>query len=239
MRILLYNAAYATGLDGSIRDYLLKFHRYIYTPRNIIRRVRQAIYHLLERETPDVCCFVEVHSRTHMLPESHAYAYGDIENKYGRFSWLRALPMFRDNCNGFLSKKPLPYRKHEFTHGTKKLIYEILLKDDLSLFLVHFSLNGSVRREQCRELVKLLSTRPRVILCGDFNIFRGAGELQQLAKDCNLHIVNDLSQATFPTFRPRQSLDLFLCSHSLKQTSVKVLHAQASDHLPVLLDVQA
>ncbi len=239
MKILLYNAAYATGLDGSIRDYFLKFYRYIYTPRDIIRKVRQAIYHLLERESPDVCCFVEVHSRTHMLPEAHSYTFGDIENKYGRFSWLRAVPMFRDNCNGFMSKHPLPFRKHEFTHGTKKLIYEILLKEDLSLFLVHFSLNGAVRKLQCQELEQLLKSRKRVILCGDFNIFRGAGELQKLAKDCNLHIVNSIDQATFPAFHPKNSLDLFLCSHSLKHAEVKVLHAHASDHLPVLLDVQA
>ena len=126
-RILLFNVGYATALDGSIRDYLLRFYRYVYTPRQIVRKVRMAIYHLMQREQPDVCCFVEIHRRTGCVPHPHAYTCSDVDNKYGAASVLRRLPFFRDNCNGFFAKGDLAFEKVYFRNGTKKLIYDICL----------------------------------------------------------------------------------------------------------------
>jgi hypothetical protein len=47
LRVLLFNLGYATGIDGSMRSYLLRWYRYIYTPRAIICKVRNSIYALL------------------------------------------------------------------------------------------------------------------------------------------------------------------------------------------------
>lgn len=238
-RILLFNVGYATALDGSLRNYFLRFYRYLYTPRNIIRRVRMAIYSMLEREKPDVCCFVEIHRNTKCIPHPHVYTCSDIDNKYGLDSVLRKMPFFRDNCNGFFSKGDLPFEKIYFKNGTKKLIYDIKLRPDLSLLLVHFSLDRRVRQRQTEELKQIINNRENVVLCGDFNIFRGQGELQSLARDCGLTIVNTPNQATFPAVNPTKALDLFLCSTSLKAPQVRVVQGiQASDHLPVLLEME-
>lgn len=238
-RILLYNVGYSTELDGSIRNYVLRFYRYLYTPRTIIRRVRQTIYHLLQREQPDVCCFVEVHRKKGYVPHPHAYTCGDVDNKYGQRSVLRRLPFLRDNCNGFYSKQPLSFEKTYFQNGTKKLIYDIKLRPDLSLLVVHFALGRRVRRKQCEELKRLIRQRGNVIVCGDFNIFKGTGELQSLAHACDLQIVSPPG-ATFPAVNPRKTLDLFLCPKSLGDVSARVLSGvHASDHLPVMLEMAA
>lgn len=237
-RILLYNVGYETALDGSLRQYLLHFHRYFYTPRTVIRRVRKAIYGLLEREKPDVACFVELHGKKRSLPHPHAYSCSDVEAKYGLPRGLRRLPFFRDNCNGFMAREHLPFEKRYFRRGAKKLIYEIKLRDNLSLILVHFSVHRRVRRSQCRELQEFIGTRKKVILCGDFNIFRGPEELQALADACDLRIVNTPGDATFPSAHPRKALDLFLCPREMANARATVLErVHASDHLPVLLEM--
>jgi exonuclease III len=239
IRILLYNVGYATALDGSMRSYLLHFYRYLYTPRVIIRRVRQAIYRIMETEKPDVCCFVEIHSKLGTVPHPHAYGCSDIANKYGPQSVLRRLPFFRDNCNGFFATDETQFTKTYFKNGTKKLIYELHLPHNFSLFLVHFALERRVRQRQCLELREMLRGRRNVILCGDFNIFKGTGELEELATALDLRIVNTPNESTFPAAAPRMTLDLFLCPKDVKDAHVKVLkNVHASDHLPVLLEME-
>ncbi|NOS66909.1 MAG: hypothetical protein HOO67_00865 [Candidatus Peribacteraceae bacterium] len=237
-RVLLMNLGYATGLDGSLRSYLFQWYRYLYTPRKIIRRVRQSIYGLLNRENPDLCCFVEIHRKHGFVPHPHAYT-SHIDNKYGRFSILRRLPFFRDNCNGFFSRNPLEFRKRYFSIGSKKLVYDIELGNGLSLLLVHFALSRETRKRQCIELKEMLQGRSNTIVCGDFNIFKGTRELSALAEACGLQIVN-AHHATFPAVHPRMTLDLFLCPKNLSHVSAKVMDdIQVSDHLPVMLELRS
>lgn len=236
MRILLFNVGYGTGLNGSLRSYLLQGYRYLYTPRYIIRQVRQSLYNLMTREKPDLCCFVEVHRKHGFIPHPHAYHF-HAAVKYGRFSPLRLLPFFKDNCNAFCSEKPLHFSRQYFKNGTKKLVFEIDLPNRLKLILVHFALRESTRKRQCEELKKIINGRKNIIVCGDFNVFKGASELHNLAETCGLKIVNSHSH-TFPAVNPKKALDLFLCPKEMEGVSARVLKdVQVSDHLPVLLEV--
>lgn len=244
-RVLLMNLGYGTGLDGSLRSYLTRWYRYLYTPRRIIRTVRRSIYTLLNREHPDLCCFVEIHHKHGFVPHPHAYT-SHIDNKYGRFSILSRLPFFRDNCNGFFSRHPLRFKKRYFKNGAKKLIYDIELGNPstelraggISLLLVHFSLSRETRIQQCEELKEILAGRPNTIVCGDFNIFRGTRELHALAEACGLRIV-DARHPTFPTAHPSMALDLFLCPKELSGVSARVMDdIKISDHLPVILEIK-
>ena len=235
-RVLLMNLGYGTELDGSLWGYLTRWYRYLYTPQRIIREVRRSVYALLNRERPDLCCFVEIHHRHGFVPHPRAYA-SHIDNKYGRFSILRHLPFFRDNCNGFYSHRRLHFTKRYFKAGTKKLLYDIDVGNGFSLLLAHFSLRRDTRRRQFRELENIIGNRRNVILCGDFNIFRGIGELRRLSEDCGLQVV-DAHRATFPTVHPRKTIDLFLCPKRLHSVSARVMEdVRVSDHLPVMLEV--
>jgi endonuclease/exonuclease/phosphatase family metal-dependent hydrolase len=99
-------------------------------------------------------------------------------------------------------------------------------------------LDRSVRKRQSEELKKIVKTRENVIICGDFNIFRGRKELESLARDCGLTIVNSPLEATFPAVRPKKTLDLFLCPPNLHATARVINGVRASDHLPVLLEME-
>jgi exonuclease III len=236
MRILLYNVGYGTGLDGSVKNYLLRFYRYFYTPRWIIRQVRQSLYNLLNREHPDVCCFIEVHRKHGFIPHPHSYHF-HADVKYGQKSILRRMPFFRDNCNAFCSRQPLKFEKKYFRNGTKKLIFDITLPGNLHLLVVHFSLRERTRRKQCKELQAMIADHSNVIICGDFNVFRGTRELKNLAESCGLRFIN-AHHATFPTACPRKTLDMFLCPASMESVTAKVFNdIRVSDHLPVMLEV--
>lgn len=238
VRILLYNVGYATELDGSLKSYLFGFWHYLYTPPRVVKRVRQSIYSILSAYKPDLCCFVEIHSR-HGFLRPRLYAFHDIEVKYDQESYLVKAPFFRDNCNGFYARRKFAFRKLYFKHGTKRLIYEIELRPHLRLLLAHFSLEKEVRKKQFQELRRIIETGSPAIVCGDFNIFDGFAELEALSRACNLRIVNTKANATYPAKHPSKVLDLFLCPPQVRYPKVTVLQGiQESDHLPVVLEME-
>jgi endonuclease/exonuclease/phosphatase family metal-dependent hydrolase len=83
----------------------------------------------------------------------------------------------------------------------------------------------------------MVAGRKNVIVCGDFNVFKGMNELHDLAEHAGLRIVNGHTR-TFPTVKPRKALDLFLCPKDMQNVSARVItDMKMSDHLPVLLEV--
>jgi exonuclease III len=236
-RIMLYNLGYCTELDGSWRSYLLQFYRYLYTPKRVIKKAMRSLHHLMEKERPDLCCFMEIKGKGRATIHSRTYSFSDVENKYGYSSILRRLPFFRNNCNGFYAKEPVAYKKYNFKHGTKKLIYEIQLKDDISLIFAHFSLGSKTRKKQFAELKEFVAERKKVILCGDFNTFKHVQELRDFAKEAGLKISNE-DQNSFPSRDPKNAIDLVLCSENIHLKFVEVLkNIHMSDHLPVMVEV--
>ncbi len=238
LKILLYNVGYCTELNGSVRDYVLRGYRYLYTPKRVVSETLNQLNTLMEKEQPDICCLIEIHNNKRSKPVFSAYGFGDIDNKYGFNSLLRRLPFFRNNCNGFFSRKELSFQKHYFKSGTKKLVYEIQLQENVSLFMVHFSLKASTRKKQFEELKTFLDPKKQNILCGDFNTFNDTAELEAFALSCGLRMVNKPSEGTFPAKDPRKAIDLFLCSTTINTGSTEVLSdVRLSDHLPVLAHI--
>lgn len=244
-KVLLLNTGYCVGLNGSPKQYLRYFHRYFFCPRRIQQRVLASIDTLIAEIKPDLCCFMELHRESKLLRRfnqlhrliNETYRYFHIANKYCETRILGRLPFFRRKSNGFLAKHPLPYRTHFFSRGGKRLIYEIILENSIHLFMAHFSLHREIRRKQFEEMAELVKSKKRVIVCGDFNIFRGFHELKPLLEAGNLKIVNQKNHATFPSCNPKKHLDLFLCSPDVPVTDVRVLkNVHISDHLPVVLE---
>ncbi len=122
MKVLLLNAGYCAGLDGSYHDYIFHSSRYLHTPQKIMQAVESSIFSLVSREQPDICCFLELHKHSALIQDLREYRCHDVENKYGINSLLRHLPFFSRNCNGFFSRKNVPFKKYFFEKGTKKLM---------------------------------------------------------------------------------------------------------------------
>ncbi len=224
-KILLINLGYCTGLDGSIYDYFTKFYRFGFLPKRHEGRVIRKLKKLAE--DVDLICMLEVKSG--QFEKIQGDWYGDVENKYGVGSLLRYLLFTRENCNGFISKKKVPFKKHFLKNGTKKLLYEIEMPGGTKLVFAHFSLNSKVRRKQFGEINKMFDGSR--IVCGDFNIFKGVEEVKPLVES-GLQVVSE--EPTFPACSPRKPLDLFLCSKDL-ECEVEVLNEVLSDHSAVLL----
>jgi len=237
-RILFYNVGYCTGMRGSLGDYALHCLRYIYTPRRVVASVLATIDRLVDEVQPDLCCFVEVRRVKRFIQRLWEYPIHIFRNKYGRNSVLGHLPYFRGNVSGFFARERFPFEAHYLRHGAKKLVYEVCISEDISLLVAHLSLRKKTRAAQLKEMRGMIHRRKHVILCGDFNIFGGMEELDDIIRSCRLKIVNTLHDLTFPSILPKRALDLFICSEDLPIEHLEVLPVLASDHRPVLLTLR-
>jgi endonuclease/exonuclease/phosphatase family metal-dependent hydrolase len=246
-KVLFTNLGYARGIGGSLREHARYAYRYIWCPRGTQRDAIAGLKRLIRREDPEVCCLVEIdrgsvnsaffNQMDHLVDGT--WRYHDIENKYGETSPLRHLPVTSGKCNGFVAKRSLPFRKIYFTGGTKRLVYKIDLDEGLTLFFAHFSLRREVREGQFRELRELFErTAGEVAIMGDFNIFRGRGELAPLLDGGGLEVVSGLDDDTFRIDGRRFAVDLCVCSTELaRRAEVRVLEQSYSDHAAIVLEV--
>lgn len=236
VKILLLNTGYFSGLDGSLKNYVIHGVRYLHTPERIMSAVEHSVSRLVNLERPDVCCFLELPKKSSIAQDLSEYPFHDISNKYGLNSLLRRLPLFRRNCNGFFAREKLQYKKRYFAKGRKKLIYELDLPNGTTVLLCHFSLSKKTRMKQFDQLKKLIASKKNVILCGDFNIFKGSNEVKSLMEECKLQSVSAF-QPTFPAFKPKKAFDLFLCTTDINVTRCEpIAKFHGSDHLPVVLE---
>ncbi|MFH1012247.1 MAG: endonuclease/exonuclease/phosphatase family protein [Candidatus Peregrinibacteria bacterium] len=236
-KILLINLNYARGLNGTVADSIRRFYRYLYTSKAIQQNILSGLKGLITREQPDLCCLIEIEPRHWQVLADSTYPHGDVCVKYGPQSVVRHFPFHRTRCNGFLAKQPLAFKRHFLRHGTKKLVYEITLSNGATVFMGHFSLIASTRQKQFAELKNLITSRSNIIVCGDFNIFREIQELAPLLQDTHLQLLNRPTDKTFPAYRPRYSLDLFLASDTIQVKTLQVIDQKFSDHLPLILEL--
>ncbi|MBN8531291.1 MAG: endonuclease/exonuclease/phosphatase family protein [Alphaproteobacteria bacterium] len=243
--ILMGNLGYLRGINGCLAHHVRYAHRYFYCPPSVQEACIRQVVGIMAREQPDLCCFVEIDKGSTGLANfnqleklvSERYRFFDIENKYGPLSRLRSLPLMRGKSNGFLATRKLPYEKIHFTHGTKKLIYKILIEPGITLFFAHFSLIANVRAQQLLQMRELVRETPgEIILMGDFNTHNGFGELAPLLHENNLVLLNKEDEPTFRFHNFRLPLDLCICSQAVAgRAELKVVPQPYSDHEALLL----
>ena len=245
--ILMGNLGYLRGINGCLSHHVRYASRHIYCPRPIQEIYLKQLIHIIEREKPDICCFVEIDRGSDSLKGfnqlealvSERYPFFDIENKYGPVSRLRELPFLRGKSNGFVANRRFTYHKTYFTHGTKRLIYQIHLEPHLTLFFAHFSLKKTVRALQLLQVRHLLQATPGdSILLGDFNIHGGFSELAPLMQENNLVLLNRADQSTFRFHTMQLPLDLCICSRRVaERAELTIIPQPYSDHEALLLKI--
>lgn len=239
-RIFFFNLQYFLGFDGSLWNYIKKFHRFFFCSRKMKRQLLTQLAEFINQEQPDLCCFVEIEDDK-FFPEVQSmlthYPKNMIQNKYHPTGFLKKLRGFRTRCNGFFAKEVSGVKTHYFSCGAKRLIHEIALPNEVTVFMAHFALNRDIRRRQFRDIARFIATKQRVILCGDFNIFDGFGELEELMAATGLRFLHMEKEPTYPRYKPKFTLSLFLGSPEIASLGVKVIRdLPISDHLPVMLD---
>jgi len=254
MKLLSANVGYLLDYDGSLTDYVRSPHRAVLGCADSEQRAADRLLDVLVEERPDVACLIEVDGGsfrtstagqvTHLAEElrEHGLDYrARCDPKYGDDGVLVNLPAFGDLSNGLLLQNGHRADAHYLDAGPKRLVNEVRLADDLSLFAVHLALSGRKRRKQLRELADLVANRERAIVCGDFNAYGGLDELDPLRDRTDL-VLHDPGETVPP--RPldflvtqTRTLDLFLTSPDVDVTRCEALDVQVSDHRPVVLEV--
>jgi len=231
----MLNFAYLTGYDGTIKDYLFKSFNYLglrKEKKELIKRFNE----MVKKEKPDLILLIELKRRQIHYFLNKEYRFYDVESKYGKKSWLRKIPLIKNNCNAFISNRKIEFERHFLTNGTKKLIYEVKLPNNIRVIMTHFSLNRIVRERQFNEIVELTKEDEHLVVCGDFNIFSGDEEIKELNEKRKLKILPN--SPTLPSFKPSKKLDLFLCSRKLDVKARVLSNVRISDHLPVVLEIK-
>lgn len=239
IRIMIYNAGYFTGISGRISEYLLGGARFIFPNMFGKKDLLKNLTNLIKQTNPDILFLAEIRNKSYMSAIKDLFAVSYIDPKYQSKSILNYLPFFRGNCNGVFLHQPSPVKKLYLKNGTKKLVYQIAITKDCSALFAHFALGSNTRRKQFSEIATIAARDKQVIIGGDFNIFQGVKELQELINKSKIHLVNNLADKTFPSYKPAYLIDIFLASSTIKITHIKVLNdILLSDHLPVLADFE-
>ncbi len=240
MKVLLYNLAYCTGVDGSARRYVSHGFRHLVGPLRKRKHHIDSLHELIEREKPDVCCFVEIDSDAPIIDRLlQKYKYSDVSNKYRAGSFFSRAPFYKKKSSCVLSTKPFSVQRHYFERGFKRLLIEAQFDNGFSIFLSHNSLLRWVRKHQFHVVSSLAGKRQKSITCGDYNIFAGTKELAPFHA-MGMKLANDPAHGTFPSHRPKKMLDVFVTSPDVQVKSVRVLKdVTLSDHLPVVLEVES
>jgi len=241
VRAMIYNVGNLTGIKGSVSEYVLQSQGYFLSEIPSVRRQKQVLadhlVELIDEVRPDILFLAEIRDESYLDLIKSMFRSHAIDRKYGT-SFLASLPVLQGNSSGVFVQHDFPVERHYMSHGTKRLIQEVKIDADTSLFFGHFALGKSARAKQFQEVAQIVKPVKHPIVAGDFNILHGELELDELLARTGLSVVNHPDDKTFPTARPQMALDLFLAPPTIEAVEVAVLHgAQLSDHLPVVADI--
>ncbi len=205
MRIVYANLGYSRDIDGSFGHHVRRAHHHVFTTRRVQLRSLGLVRQKLAELKPDLSCFAEIDKgslnngffdQIDALAEAH-HTTVRIDNKYGAHRRFRRLSVSRGKSNAFLASRPLTYVARYLSSGKKRLVYDIEISG-VRILMAHLSLRYHVRCLQMAELARWVAERegPTVVI-GDFNLFRGPGELGPLLADGRLVHANAQSGPTF------------------------------------------
>lgn len=227
MRIVTYNTRGSLGLD-------------------MVRSTRR-IADVVRSLSPDVVCFQEIHKR--LLTSGR-------EDQPEALSVLLARPfLFQRNVRfgfggygvGIAMRGTLLERKEHFLPSKKEQrgALEIRLRDvgglkAVTVFCTHWGLQSEERKQQAEALAALVCAAPRpIVVCGDLNEAAGdAGVRLLLASTGLIDAGAQSNQPTFVSDNPTVRIDYCLYSPELQATRVEVASHFASDHLPLMVDLE-
>ena len=259
MKVLSCNAGYLLGYQNVLGGYLPPPVTSVLGNSQIEHQKLNQLVSLIERERPDVVSLLEVDQGSHRTVTDGQYrtlvaalrerglAYqGTVANKYSSGGVLERAPFFGHLGNAVLSRADRPLRTHYLSTGRKRLVIEMELTEDTTLFLVHLSLGARSRSRQFDQLATLIDERASdrdVIVTGDFNTFDRTDRLSVFADSVGLQTC--VPGETVPRrplddlFVSSRTLDLFLCSPTVDVERCDVLDVQLSDHRPIVLETSS
>lgn len=208
----------------------------------------ESIIRFLKEESADVIGLIEVDSGSYRsgrknqaeeIAESLGH-YHTYKSKYPEQSrLLQGMPVINKQGNAFISKDTIKQEKfHYVTRGMKRLVIELEL-ENVVILLVHLALSYKARHEQLTEIKRLVrSVNKPCLVAGDFNAFKGNDELELFREAAGLHNAGPANSLTFPSWKPRLSLDFILHTPDIMINDFRIPQVGYSDHLPLVVDFE-
>ncbi len=107
----------------------------------------------------------------------------------------------------------------------------------LAVMMVHLALGRGARRRQLDFVAERLSEFRHAVLMGDMNSEPGSPEMRTLFARSHLREPME-ALSTFPSWRPRRSIDHILVTPELEVEGCQVLPERYSDHLPIAMQLR-
>ncbi len=123
MKIVIYNIGYSTGLKGSLKEYFLKFWRYLWSSAQTLK----GIIDFFKRQNADIICLLETDvgsirngfkSQVKTIADKLFMPFYHHALKYGPKSWVRYLPTLRKQHDAVLSHVKGNVKRHYLNIGT-------------------------------------------------------------------------------------------------------------------------
>lgn len=148
----------------------------------------------------------------------------------------RDLGPFAQHSNGLLSRlRPGQVTEHKLPGlpGRGAVVAEFPLAEGghLGVGIVHLALGWRARKRQLDYLADLAEAHPLLVLMGDFNCDCDSRSLRAMVRRTGMQGLNR-ELKTYPSWRPRRTLDHILVSAPLRILSAHVIDYPLSDHLP-------
>ncbi|MFC7682195.1 endonuclease/exonuclease/phosphatase family protein [Paenibacillus sp. GCM10028914] len=148
--------------------------------------------------------------------------------------------------NAIISKHPILRSKNtllsSFGDEQRGVLHVVIDLEDIQLnvYNTHLGLDAASRMTQIEELLDLISrSKAPSILMGDFNTEPTSAEIQFLLDSGLLinsfHNIQNIN--TWPANAPTEIIDYIFTSPVVQHDNQRVIHTQASDHLPIVVDV--
>ena len=110
-------------------------------------------------------------------------------------------------------------------------------KEPLVIVMLHLALSKRTRDIQLSYIRDIVQQHQHVVLMGDMNTHANQLLNDSPLKETALHAAH-WGENTFPSWKPKRSLDHILISPSLIINRFDVLNIPITDHLPVAVEVQ-
>ena len=152
----------------------------------------------------------------------------------------RRLGKLAQNSNALLSRL-LPHEVIEHRlpglPGRGALLVRFgAVEEPLVVAILHLALGKRGRTRQIEYLCDQLGRFPHVILMGDLNCNPESREMRHLLRETRLRSP-DSRLNTFPSWRPRRSIDHILATPEIAVERSYIPHWPFSDHLPIAMEV--
>lgn len=227
MKVMTYNIRIGLGIDG--------------------RRSLSRIIDTIRESEAEIVCLQEVDSRA---PRS-----GHVDQPKRLSERLGMDFAFQPNVvrgvwgygNLILSKRPI---KNAATYALtssdeQRGLMEVTVNAPngrLSVFCTHWGLSPEERLSQASECAAFVqNAMSPAVFCGDLNDSDDSEPITQLLSQSGLRdLVKECAEPflTFPSDAPSRRIDYILGAGDIRATYAGSLETKASDHLPVVVDIE-